>query len=144
MKIMFVCSGNTCRSPMAEAIFKDMVKNVEVFSAGFSTNSGEEASDKAMIVCANHNLDLTHHRTTNISDSNVDSMDLVLTATISQRDKLRKLYPTLEIFAIKEYAGQDSNLDIIDPANGNLKLYDSCFCEIKDALEKIVETHNIY
>ncbi len=129
---------------MAEVIFKSMVKNVHVFSAGFSTNSGEDASDEAMIVCANHNLDLTRHKTTNISDLNVDSMDLVLTATVAQKDKLRKLYSDSNIFTIKEYAGYDSNLDIADPIGGNLKQYDLCFCEIKDALEKIVETHNFY
>lgn len=127
---------------MAEVIFKDMVKNVGVFSAGFSTNSGETASNEAMIVCANHNLDLTRHRTTNISDSNIDSMDLVLTATVAQKDKLKKSYSDLEIFTIKEYAGQNSNLNIQDPCGDNLKQYEFCFCEIKDALEKIVETHN--
>lgn len=129
---------------MAEVIFKSMVKNVLVFSAGFSTNSGEDASNEAMIVCANHNLDLTHHKTTNISDLNIDSMDLVLTATVAQKVKLKKSYPDLKIFTIKEYAGQNSNLDIQDPCCGNLKQYELCFCEIKDALEKIVETHNFY
>ena len=43
MKIVFICSGNTSRSPMAEGIFRKMVKNADVSSAGFSTESGEKA-----------------------------------------------------------------------------------------------------
>lgn len=137
MKVMFVCTGNTCRSPMAEAIFKGMAKGIEVCSAGFSTFSGEPASNKAIIVCGNHDIDLLMHRTTNIADSNIREMDLVLTATSDHRDKIKRLYPGLNAFTIKEYAGGYADLDISDPIAGSLNDYENCFLEIKEALEKI-------
>ena len=140
MKVMFVCTGNTCRSPMAEAIFKDMAKGIEVHSVGFSTFSGEPASNKAIIVCGNHDLDLLNHRTTNIGDSKIEDMDLILTATVEHRDKIRRLFPDLEAFTIKEYAGGYDDLNISDPVCGSLKDYENCFWEIKEALEKIHES----
>ena len=141
MKIIFLCSGNTCRSPMAEELFKKMVKNIEISSAGFSTYSGEEASYYAMLVCRRHGIDLSDFKTTNISDVDFDEVDLVLTATASNKEKIKKLYPDINAFTIKEYSGEHDELDIEDPSNGGLGDYVTCFFEIRKALEKILENH---
>lgn len=124
---------------MAEAIFKNLVKDAEVSSAGISTITGQKASFNAVAVCKEQGLDLSAHRSTNINDSNIDEMDLVLTATQNHSDVLKRLYPQLNIYTIKEYAG-DNNLDIADPYGGSLNDYEICFSEIKDALEKICES----
>ena len=142
MKIIFICSGNTSRSPMAEAIFKNMAKGIDVSSAGFSTYSGEKADEYAIIVCRKHGLDLTDFTTTNILDVDFESADLLLTATISNRDKIRKLYPKVKAYTIKEYSGDYDDLDIDDPSDGGLGDYVICYFEIKEALEKILENHN--
>ena len=139
MKVLFVCTGNTCRSAMAEAIFKTMVRDIEVYSAGFSTFSGEDASNKAIIICSRHDIALASHKTTYINDINVNEMDLVLTATAVHRDKLKEYYPNSNAYTIKEYAGGYDNLDIKDPIGGDYDAYDCCFLEIKEALEKIAE-----
>lgn len=141
MKLIFLCSGNTSRSPIAEGIFKDMVNGIDVSSAGFSTFSGEKADEYAVIVCRKHGIDLSDFKTTNISDVDFGNVDLILTATVSNRDKIRKLYPNINAYTIKEYCGVFDDWDIEDPSDGGLGDYVICFFEIKDALEKILEIH---
>lgn len=139
MKVMFVCSGNTCRSPMAEVIFRDMVSDVEVCSAGISAVSGQRASDEAIEVCADHGLDLSKHFSSRISKSKISKMDWVFTATLQHKKDLKGLYPDLKIKTIKECAGGYDDVDISDPIGGTKERYEACFLEIKEALEKIAE-----
>ena len=161
MRIVFLCSGNTCRSPMAEGIFKKMIiegdlsfadsnGNIEVSSAGFSTYSGEEIAEYAVYACRRHGIDLSDYRTTNISDIDFDNVDLVLTATVENREKIKKFYPDVNAYTIKEYSGlyedldseNPSNaLDINDPSGGGLGDYVICYFKIKEALENILKTH---
>lgn len=126
---------------MAEAIFKDLAGDVEVSSAGIYAMDGNMASFNAIAVCKDHGLDLNDHKSVPVYASNIEEMDLVLTATVSHRDNLKKSYPQLEIYTIKEYAGYD-DLDIADPYGYSLKVYEKCFLEIKEALEKICENSN--
>ena len=142
MKLVFICSGNTSRSPMAKGLFRKMVGNVDVSSAGFSTQSGENADEYACLVCRKHGIDLSDFKTTNISDVDFNSIDLVLTATIENREKLKKFYPNINAHTIKEYSGCYHDFDIKDPSDGGLGDYVVCYFEIKEALEKILKTHS--
>lgn len=142
MRVIFLCSGNTSRSPMAEALFKRMTCEVEVSSAGFSTPSGEMASKNAVLVCRRHGMDLSEFRTTNISDVDFDEADLVLTATKSARDKIMSLHPKVEAYTIRQYAGGYDDLDIHDPSEDSLGDHVVCFFEIREAMERIIDEHD--
>ena len=144
MKIVFVCYGNTCRSPMAEAIFKSLVSDIEVLSAGIGALEGDKAADNAIEICRLNNLDLSGHKAKNFRNLKIESDDLILTLTEGIRDTLKDSYPHLEIYTIKEYAGEKEYLDIKDPIGGDLEIYEMCFNEIKEYLEKIVETHGCF
>lgn len=137
MKIMFVCTGNTCRSPMAEAIFRDIAPDAEVCSAGISASSGQRASEEAVEVCAENGIDLSGHFSTNVRNSRIREMDLVLTAQVSHKEDLQGMYPDLKIRTIKECAEGYDDLDIDDPIGGSKERYEDCFFEMKEALEKI-------
>ena len=82
-KILFVCSGNTCRSPLAEALAKKVVvdlrmQDIEVGSAGSGARDGSAASDGALLIGIERGLDLAGHRARSLTRDLVDQADLIL------------------------------------------------------------------
>jgi protein-tyrosine phosphatase len=126
---------------MAEVIFASMVDDIEVLSAGISTLRGDKAAENAIKICEFNGLDLKNHESKNFDDLKIEDDDLILTLTCGIRDTLISEYPNLEIYTMKEYAGEDEYLDINDPIGGDLLIYNMCFQEINETLEEIVEMH---
>ena len=144
-KIMFVCTGNTCRSAMAEGFLKDIItKNnldIQSYSCGIYAQDGEEATNNTIQVMKEYNIDMTNHRATNIRNSNINEMDLILCATKGHKDILMQIYPSLKekIYTLKEYVGNNKeNIDISDPWGNNLETYKKCAQEIKECIEKLI------
>ena len=112
-KVMFICTGNTCRSAMAEGLFKKMLQDrnrtdVEVYSAGIQASTGEYSTDEAIIVMKeDYDVNLLQHK----------------------------------IFTIKGYAygPEIQDEDIQDPWGYPVEVYRKCAKEIYEALEKIIE-----
>ena len=140
MNILFVCTGNTCRSPMAAAIMdKIAVENdLDVFieSAGIFAEEGKMASENAVEAMKKYNIDLTGHRTQPVTDDLLKQCDLILTMTEGHKQLIEQLAPG-KVFTLKEYAGD--NGDISDPYGGDLEEYIETAEEIYDALVDVAE-----
>ena len=148
MRIMFICTGNICRSAMAEGMMKKLIeeKNIDaqIFSCGIYAETGDYATYNAIEAVKDYEVDISSHRATNIRDSKIKEMDLILCATVSHKQSVLYLYPELtwKIYTMKEHAGIDKDgqdLDIKDPWGYDLDVYHHCALEIKECLDKIVK-----
>ena len=100
MKIMFICTGNICRSAMAEWYLKRIAKernmNIEVYSSGIYGEEGAGASYLAKEAMSEYDVNLDKHVATVTSKSNIKEMDLILCATLSHKRILIQMYPELQ------------------------------------------------
>ncbi len=143
-KILFVCTGNTCRSPMAAALLKEMAEekglDIEVDSAGIFAFSGDSASREAVEVLRKKQIDISDHRSKLVTDNLLEEADLVLTMTYSHKETLLFKHPFVsrKIYTLKEYAYGLAE-DVHDPYGRGLKAYKEVGNELREVLEKVLE-----
>lgn len=135
MNILFVCTGNTCRSPMAAALFNKIAteKNMDVRieSAGIFANDGEGASTEAVVVMKKYGIELLSHHAQSLNTELVEKSDLILVMTPAHKmvfagsgcDK---------VYTVCEYADIDG--DIPDPFGGDVEEYEECAEKLYKAL----------
>ena len=137
MMIIFVCSGNTCRSPMAECAFEEMlleegVTGVEVQSRGVVANVGAGISENAKKALEEAEIPVKDHVATQITTDDILESDLVICMTERHRMRLGKLPKVFTLDQLTKCG------DIKDPYGGDEKVYKDCLAEILVALKKLM------
>lgn len=150
-QVLLVCSGNTCRSPMAAALLRKALANrgrgqeVTVLSAGIGAGEGDRAAAFAVDVMRERGLDLSGHRSRRLTDELLAEADLVLTMTAAHKHEVQCQAPRegAKVYTLAEYAGQadsndDGRGDIKDPFCGSRDRYAAAAASIEELLELVV------
>lgn len=136
-RVLLVCTGNTCRSPLAQVILKQLRPDWQVRSAGLMAEPGAAASANSVRVARERGLDLTGHRSSAVSRELIAWADSILCLGEGHRAALLQQYPeaAAKTRVLREAAGLDRPWDISDPVGQGLSVYEACARQIEEALQ---------
>jgi len=147
-KVLLVCTGNTCRSPMAVGILKKLleergVDHIQADSAGIASYSGSPASLFAVDTCRNFGIDISRHFSRQLTKEIASEANLILVMAPEHMQYLVELETRLEkrTFLLKAFPGRvknGGNHVIRDPIGGDQQAYLRCFFDLDDNLRRIL------
>ena len=132
MRLLVVCRGNTCRSPMLAAYLKIRLPYAEVESAGVKGKEGRKACLSAREAMATRNIDISEHRTRSLANVDIDihSFDMIVTVDVWARDQIQ----------LAGFAGRLEHLPMPNPYGKHQRIYENVADRLDEESARIART----
>ena len=145
-KVLFICTANVCRSPMAERLFAQEVskanlpKKIVSYSAGLSAMDGDKASQNSIDACNEMGLDITDHKSTGLTRTSLEEASVVFCMTESHRALINMYFdlpPGYPIFLMREFVEEGSK-ELPDPYGQDIEVYRQCRDRMLEAIPSLM------